>query len=195
MSSIVLNPQRGVPINIKTDRFIVRSLTTNDALGSFRMWIANPALMAALNMPARNLSKSDLARFIAGYDDRVRYLLGVFSRGDRSLIAVFTIDVTPAHARLKVSGFIGDRNWLGKEVTEEVSVELFEEFFKKRGIEKAVAQVEDRNFGAIVPLRRMGFRVEGLLRSEIRAFDGSGRRNQFILGLVAADWKHPHHEK
>jgi RimJ/RimL family protein N-acetyltransferase len=183
------------PVSIQTERFIVRSMTLADVTGVFRIWIANPTLMAALNMPGRTLSQAELSRFIAGYDDRKRYLLGVFSRATRSLIGVFTIDVTIEHARLKVSGFIGDRNWIGKGVGEEVSADLFEEFFSKRGIEKAVAQVEERNFGAIVPLRRMGFRVEGHLRGELKAFDGSGRRNQFILGLLASDWKNPRHAK
>lgn len=195
MPTTPIGPARGAPINIQTERFTVRSMVLADTLGPFRIWIANPALMAALNMPARSLSQAELARFIAGYDDRLRYLLGVFSRVNKGLIGVFTIDVTPAHARLKVSGFIGDRNWLGKGIAEEASAELFAEFFTRRGIEKAVAQVEERNFGAIVPLRRMGFRVEGLLRGEIKAFDGSGRRNQFILGLLASDWKNPRHAK
>ena len=184
------NPQaRGKPVNIETARFSVRSLTTRDASGVFRQWISNPTVMAALNMPARRLSQADLERFIASYDDKVRYLVGIFKRGSGDIIGAFMLDVTPAHALVKASGFIGDRNWWGKTVFEEVGTGLFDEFFKNRGIEKATAQVWEKNFAALVPLRRLGFQVEGFLRNEIRAFDGSGRRNQFILGLLATDWK------
>jgi ribosomal-protein-alanine N-acetyltransferase len=180
---------RGKPIAIETKRFAVRSLTARDVTGAFRMWVSNPTVMAALNMPARRLSQADLERFIASYDDKVRYLVGIFLRGSGEIIGAFMLDVTPAHALVKASGFIGDRNWWGKMVFEEVGTGLFDEFFKNRGIEKATAQVWERNFAALVPLRRLGFKVEGFLRNEIRAFDGSGRRNQFILGLLATDWK------
>jgi len=180
---------RGQPIAIETKRFAVRSLTARNVSGAFRMWISNPTVMAALNMPPRRLSQADLERFIASYDDRIRYLVGIFTRGSGEIIGAFMLDVTPAHALVKASGFIGDRNWWGKMVFEEVGTGLFDEFFKNRGIEKATAQVWEKNFAALVPLRRLGFKVEGFLRSEIRAFDGSGRRNQFILGLLAADWK------
>jgi ribosomal-protein-alanine N-acetyltransferase len=180
---------RGKPVNIETKRFAVRSLNARDVTGAFRMWISNPTVMAALNMPARRLSQADLERFIASYDDKVRYLVGIFLHGSGEIIGAFMLDVTPAHALVKASGFIGDRNWWGKMVFEEVGTGLFDEFFKKRGIEKATAQVWEKNFAALVPLRRLGFKVEGFLRNEIRAFDGSGRRNQFILGLLATDWK------
>jgi [ribosomal protein S5]-alanine N-acetyltransferase len=186
----VPKPQaRGKPIAIETKRFAVRSLTARDVSGAFRIWVSNPTVMAALNMPARRLSQADLERFIASYDDKVRYLVGIFVRGTGEIIGAFMLDVTPAHALVKASGFIGDRNWWGKMVFEEVGTGLFDEFFKNRGIEKATAQVWEKNFAALVPLRRLGFQVEGFLRNEIRAFDGSGRRNQFILGLLAADWK------
>jgi ribosomal-protein-alanine N-acetyltransferase len=180
---------RGKPVSVETKRFSVRSLTARDATSAFRIWISNPTVMAALNMPARRLSHADLERFIASYDDKIRYLVGIFIRGSGEIIGAFMLDVTPAHALVKASGFIGDRNWWGKMVFEEVATALFDEFFKNRGIEKATAQVWEKNFAALVPLRRLGFQVEGFLRSEIRAFDGSGRRNQFILGLLATDWK------
>jgi ribosomal-protein-alanine N-acetyltransferase len=180
---------RGRPVNIETQRFTVRSLTARDVSGVFRLWISNPTVMAALNMPPRRLSQADLERFIASYDDNTRYLVGIFNRATGEIIGAFMLDVTPAHALVKASGFIGDRNWWGKMVFEEVGTGLFDEFFKNRGIEKATAQVWEKNFAALVPLRRLGFKVEGFLRNEIRAFDGSGRRNQFILGLLAADWK------
>ena len=93
------------------------------------------------------------------------------------------------HALVKFSGFIGDRNWRGKEVFEEVGCGLFDELFKERGLEKATAQVGERNFAALVPLRRLGFKIEGFLRDEIKAFDKSGRRSQFLLGMLASDWK------
>lgn len=189
----MLQETRGKPVQVETERFIVRSMTARDATGIFRIWASNPELMGALNMPARHLSANDLTRFVAGFDDRTRYLVGIFEKNARGLIGVFLLDVNTAHALAKTSGFIGDRNWRGKSVFEEVGEALFDEFFVARGLEKATAQVWERNFTALVPLRRLGFQIEGFLREEIRAFDKSGRRNQFLLGLLASDWTAKRH--
>jgi RimJ/RimL family protein N-acetyltransferase len=180
---------RGKPISIETQRFLVRSMTERDATGIFRAWISNPELMSALNMPARNLSSGDIARFIGGFDDKTRYLVGIFARQAQGLVGLLLMDVNTAHALVKFSGFIGDRNWRGKQVFEEVGEGLFDELFTARGLEKATAQVWEKNYAALVPLRRMGFKIEGFLRDEIKAFDKSGRRSQFLLGILASDWK------
>jgi ribosomal-protein-alanine N-acetyltransferase len=180
---------RGKPISIETERFLIRSMTERDATGILRAWIANPELMGALNMPARNLGAGEIARFIAGFDDKTRHLVGIFVRQTQGLIGLVLMDVNAQHALVKFSGFIGDRNWRGKEVFEEVGTGLFDELFKLRGLEKATAQVWEKNYAALVPLRRLGFKIEGYLRDEIKAFDRSGRRSQFLLGILASDWK------
>lgn len=185
----MMQAARGKPLNIETERFHVRSMTERDANGIFRAWISNPELMGALNMPARNLSSAEIARFIAGFDDKTRYLVGIFVKKTGGLVGLILMDVNVAHALVKFSAFIGDRNWRGKQVFEEVGTGLFDELFKERGLEKATAQVWEKNYAALVPLRRLGFQVEGFLRDEIRAFDKSGRRSQFLLGILASDWK------
>lgn len=179
----------GKPISIETERFLVRSMTERDATGILRAWVSNPELMGALNMPARQLSSAEIARFIQGFDDKTRYLVGIFLKKSGNLIGLLLMDVNATHALVKFSGFIGDRNWRGKQVFEEVGTGLFDELFKERGLEKATAQVWEKNYAALVPLRRLGFQIEGFLRDEIRAFDRSGRRSQFLLGILASDWK------
>lgn len=191
----MLSQSRGKAVNIETDRFKVRSMTARDVSGIFRAWASNPELMGALNMPARHLSPNDLTRFISGYDDKNRYLVGIFEKKSGSLIGLFMLDVNIVHALAKAAGFIGDRNWRGKSVFEEVGSALFDEFFKERGLEKATAQVWEKNLAALVPLRRLGFRIEGFLRDEIRSFDKSERRSQFLLGLLASDWKPFTHDR
>ncbi|MBC8013687.1 MAG: GNAT family N-acetyltransferase [Methyloceanibacter sp.] len=159
-------------------------MTVRDAQGVYRMWVANPALMGPLNMPARNLSAQVIAQQINGFDDRARYLVGVFAKVPQAQIGVILIDVTPVHALAKISAFLGDRNWWGKRVFEEAGPILIDHFFEERGIEKITAQVWTGNMPILVPLRRLGFQIEGRLRQEIKAFDGSGRRDQFVLGLL-----------
>ena len=179
---------RGRAVELVTDRFTIRSLRAGDAMGVFADWIADAELMGALNMPPRRFAVAELQSFILAHVDHSRYLTGIFTREGGALIGVLMIEITHAHQLAKVSGFLGDRSWWGKSVLEEAGRALFGEFFGKRGMAKATAQVWEKNYAISIPLRRLGFRVEGLLKDEIRIFDGSGRRSQFILGLLASDW-------
>ena len=106
---------RGQPIDIETKRFTARSLTARDASGALRMWISNPTVMAALNMPARRLSQVDLERFIASYDDKIRYLAGIFLRGSGEFIGVFMLDVTPAHGLAQGFGLHRRQELVGQD--------------------------------------------------------------------------------
>jgi len=180
---------RGKAIELATERFAIRSLRAGEGSGVFADWIADAQLMGALNMPPRRFAVAELQNFILSHDDHSRYLTGIFTREAGALIGVLMIEITHAHQLAKISGFLGDRSWWGKSVLEEAGRALLGEFFGKRGIAKATAQVWEKNYAISMPLRRLGFQFEGLLRDEIRVFDGSGRRSQFILGLLASEWK------
>lgn len=139
-------------------------------------------------MPARRLSPQVLAQQINAFDDKTRYLIGIFNKAPPEQIGVILADVTEIHALVKISAFLGDRNWWGKRVLEEAGPVLIDHCFQERGMEKITAQVWTGNLPMLVPLRRLGFQIEGRLRQEIKAFDGSGRRDQLVLGLLKAEW-------
>ena len=88
----MMQSMRGKPIALETKRFFIRSMSARDARGIFRAWIANSELMAALNMPARQLNSGDIQRFIGGFDDRNRYLVGIFARKTSGLIGLLLMD-------------------------------------------------------------------------------------------------------
>lgn len=168
--------------------YIARSLNPRDANQRYLGWMQNSELMSALNMPARKLTLAELGANIGSFDQRNRLLMGIYrDLPEPDFIGVFIIDLHLDHRIARVSGFIGEkgphRNFMA------FTKSAFNYLFDNRGVEKIGAQVAVNNSAAIAACGLLGLRKEGLLRGEIRKFDGSGRIDQIVFGLLREDRK------
>jgi len=130
-------PSSGGPVDLQTDRFRLRSLKPADASDRWRSWTRDAEVMRPLNAPIRDLSRNDLANYIAAYDNNSRYLIGIFERASGLQVGFFVIEVDRAHRSAVFNVVIGDKAWWGKGVVNEARAALLEVFFEHRGIEKA----------------------------------------------------------
>ncbi len=170
--------------------YIARSLNPRDANERYLGWLQNAELMAALNMPARKLSLAELSANIASFDQRSKLLLGIYrDLPEPDFIGIFIIDLYLDHRLARVSGFLGEKGPHKNFMAFTKSA--FDHLFKSRGVEKIGAQVAVNNTAAIAACWALGLRQEGLLRGEIRKFDGSGRIDQITYGLLRDEWKKP----
>ncbi len=168
--------------------YIARSLNPRDANERYLSWLQNAELMSALNMPARKLSLAELSANIASYDQRTRLLLGIYrDLPEPDFIGIFILDLYLDHRIARVSGFIGEK---GPNINfMAFTKSAFDHLFNSRGVEKIGAQVAVNNSAAIAACWALGMRREGLLRGEIRKFDGSGRIDQIVFGLLREEWR------
>ncbi|MDE2385860.1 MAG: GNAT family N-acetyltransferase [Alphaproteobacteria bacterium] len=169
--------------------YLARTLSPSDANNDYLSWIANPRLMNALNMPARKLTLTELKAQIGQYDQRGSLLAGIFRETPDGLrlIGVFVVTLNLEHRLARVSGFIGEEGPAPHFIKFVKSV--FGYLFESRGVEKIGAQVAASNRGALAACWALGMRHEGLLRGEIRKFDGSGRLDQHAFGLLREEWR------
>ena len=168
--------------------YIARSLNSRDANEKYLAWIANAELMSALNMPARQLTIPELRQHIEQFDQRSKILLGIF-RDDaaQALLGIFVLTLNLEHRIARLSGFMAqDEPHDGFIAFTKSAIEFL---FETRGVEKIGAQVGTNNKSAIAACWALGFRREGLLRGEIRKFDGSGRIDQICYGLLRDEWR------
>ena len=75
-----------------------------------------------------------------------------------------------------------------REIPREARAALLDEFFDRRGIEKATGMPFARNFPAVFNYKAQGWRHEGTFRGHAIAVDGSARLDQFQFGLTKAEW-------
>lgn len=169
----------------------MRSLRPSDASADYLGWIADPEVMNPLNMPARDLSLDDLRAHISQFDNRHRYLIGMFDKETGRHFGVYLIEVLVAHRLAKMQYFIGERGFRGIGAFTETAAGLVAYMFAARGIEKMAAQVATDNAASIAGLEAVGFRREGEMRGEIRAFDDGRRIDQYFYAALKTEWRAP----
>ena len=178
----------GGAVDLQTKRFRLRSLKPGDASDRWRAWTKDPEVMGPLNAPMRDLSRHDLANYIATYDSLNRYLIGVFEKESGAQIGFFVIEVDRGHQSAMFNVVIGEKSWWGKGVVNEARAALLDFFFEQRGIEKACGTPLARNFAAVFNYKAQGWRHEGTLRGHRRSVKDGSRLDQYQFGLMRAEW-------
>ena len=71
---------QGRPVALETERLKLRSLSPVDASERWLGWVRDPDVMHPTNMPARRMTRQELANQIASHDNYHRFLIGVFDK-------------------------------------------------------------------------------------------------------------------
>lgn len=180
---------QGRPVNLKTERFFVRSLMPADVSERWSNWSTDPDVMGPLNVPARRVSKEELMRYVARFDNDNAYLIGVFTKAMSLHIGLFMVEINKLHASANFNLIIGDKQYWGKGVVNEVRAGLLDEFFEHRGIEKAYGTPLARNFPAVFNYKAQGWRLEGVLRGQCKSITDGGRLDQYHFGMLRDEWR------
>jgi RimJ/RimL family protein N-acetyltransferase len=180
---------QGRPVELATARFIVRSLTPADASDRWSDWSVDPEVMAPLDVPARRMPKAELARFTTQFDNDNGFLIGVFAKAMLLHIGFFMVEVNRTHATANFNLVIGDKQYWGKGVVNEVRAALLDEFFENRGVEKAYGQPLARNFPAVFNYKAQGWRLEGVLKGQCKSLTGGERLDQYHFGMLRDEWR------
>ena len=178
-------------VSLETPRFRLRSLRPSDASAAYLGWIGDAEVMNPLNMPARTLTLDDLKAHISQFDDRHGYLIGMFDKETGRHFGVYLIEVMVVHRLAKMQYLIGERAFRGIGAFRETAAGLVGYMFAARGIEKMAAQVATDNAASIAGLEAIGFRREGEMRGEIRAFDDGRRIDQYFYAALKTEWRAP----
>jgi RimJ/RimL family protein N-acetyltransferase len=182
-------PTGGKPVQLQTERFELRSLKPADASDRWIGWARDPQVMGPLNSPTRQLTRQELASYIAQADNHTRFLVGIFDKASRAQIGFFMIEVDPFHRLATFNVTIGEKDWWGKGAVNEARAALLDHFFGQRGIEKACGHPLARNFAAVFNYKAQGWRHEGTLRAHRASVADKSRLDQCSFGLSRAEWR------
>lgn len=163
----------GAPLLVETGDFLLRSLVPADANERFCTWLSNEEMLRGLNLPVLNFSLPELADFIAGFDNKRNYLIGIFDKRTRLLVGFYTVDVNLAHKVGHITTGVGENAYWGKGVLWATVDALLDHFYLYREVDKMVARILGNNrrmlFNFIDNTR---FVFEARLRSECLSQDG-----------------------
>ncbi len=163
-SAMPLSP----PIVIETENYRVRSLRATDASQSLREWLKDKDMVEGLNIAVIDWTADRLQKFIMSFDNKRKYIVGIFEKQNEELVGFYTIDVNALHKTAQIAAGIGNREYWGKNVFSETAKPLIGHLFERRDVDKVTGRVISSNrrmFFNFMNSKR--FYLEARLREEI----------------------------
>ncbi len=175
------------PVYIESGDYIVRSLKDTDASEELLSWLNRADMLRGLNLDKVDFNLSQLRAFIAGFDNYLHFILGIFNRNDEKLIGFYTIDVNRTHKTGSLTTGIGDTSERGKRTLWATIDAILDYFYAERDIEKFTARILARNYAMLFNFKNnTRFVLEAHLKDECLA--PNGKRVDL---LVFASFKNP----
>jgi ribosomal-protein-alanine N-acetyltransferase len=176
-------------VHLLTKRYLLRTLEPADASDTWLGWLRDPEVMSPLNELPWDITHEGLQDYIMAFDNRKRYLFGIFDISTEAHVGIYEIETRERHRTAAFTVLIGDKSHWGRDVVLETRVCLLNYFFEQRGIEKAIGKPLVRNFPMIYNYVAQGWQMEGILRGHCRSAFGGQRVDQYQFGLLRSEWR------
>lgn len=177
----------GTPVQIETARYTLRSLTPADVDDRYIGWLGDPEVMQTLNMPPRRPKRADIERYVARFNNKTSFHLGIFDKATGTKIGIYSIYVDLGNSLAETNVAIGEREYWGRKAVLETRAAILDFLFDAVGVFKVWGRPFARNFPAVFNYKAQGFTCEGVLRQHRKSFDG-GRLDQLMFGLLRDEW-------
>jgi RimJ/RimL family protein N-acetyltransferase len=132
-------------VHFETDRFVLRTLTVEDASPRWAEWLNDPLSARMLNVPPRPVTVDQLKELIRAIDQYEKLALGNFVLGSNRHIGVFRLRFIDGRKRMVPGVLIGEAEWRNMGVLTEVTNAAGTYFFETFGLEGIVAAVPAYN--------------------------------------------------
>lgn len=161
------------PVYIESGDYIVRSLKDTDTSEQLLGCFNRADMLRGLNLDKVDFNLSQLRAFIAGFDNYLHFILGIFNRNDENLIGFYTIDVNRTHKTGSLTTGICNTSERGKRTLWATIDAILDYFYAERDIEKFTARILARNYAMLFNFKNnTRFVLEAHLKDECLAPNG-----------------------
>jgi RimJ/RimL family protein N-acetyltransferase len=126
-------------------KYFVRTIKREDASDRWASWLSDPWATRVMNSRAQNLQKSHIADYIKQFDQRSRFLLGIFEKDTRTHVGIIRVDADYVTKQCLVNVFIGEADHRSRGLMSEISVSTFDYVFEETETRKLTASTLARN--------------------------------------------------
>lgn len=146
--------ERGAPIRLESEHYLLRSMEGADALLEWGDWTADPATARALNALPRKLDIAARQTYIAGFDRRTKHLLGIWEKDGGTLVGLWSLYVDEGSKEFLFNVLVGEHDARAKGALKETRDLIYEHFFNGRGMKAVRCTVVSTNEQMIAFLKR-----------------------------------------
>ena len=150
-------------------KYILRTITVEDATERWANWMADPEASLMLNAPPQAMTRSDIVAYIKGFDQRTQILIGIFEKSSGLLLGFLRNDVDFATGRFLVSMIIGEPEYRHSGVTNAVTVPFRDYFFETLGLQVMMATALAHNRPIIHYLYSTGWTLDRTMERNVKS--------------------------
>jgi RimJ/RimL family protein N-acetyltransferase len=176
-------------VRLDCGKYLVRSVTPDDASERWASWMTDPEASAMLNAPAQVMKKSDIVAYIAGFDQRSRLLLGIFEKATGKLLGFLRIDIDHGSGRFLVSMLIGEPEYRNRGVTNDITVPFRDYFFETLGLTTMLATALSHNRPIIHYLLKSGWVLDQRLARHVKSQADGTMLDLCFFSLTRDAWR------
>ncbi len=175
------------PVCFETSRFTVRSVVEGDAGENWTRWASDREAARWLNATPREISRVDLVHYIASFDNRSRFLIGMFERapGER-MIGFNSIYVDWTRREYMINTLIGESDARHKGARSETRLPIHAYFLEELGLESSVCTVVEGH-PSLALMESWGWKTEH--RSEKASAGGGAPIGILHMRLTKTAWR------
>ena len=174
-------------ITLKTENYILRTLTRDHLTDRMVSWFSDPEVMKFVDLPL-GMEREQVSDFLSQFDGRARFVVGIFDRETKLCIGFFQIYCNMNVKNARTAVVIGEKGYWGKGVVLETRPAILDFLFDRLSLHKVFGTVFSRNLPAIFNYKAQGFRSEGVLREEYPTRDG-GWHDICRFGMLSHEWR------
>ena len=147
---------------IFTPRFLLRTLTLNDATPKYSSWLDEQPVSKFIRASSQDHDIEHLRAYIRERAERDDVLfLGIFTRDRMEHIGNIKFEPVDTARKYAIMGIlIGESSWRGKGVATEVIEHCARWLHREIGINEIILGVDPNNSAVVRAYKKTGFRVE-----------------------------------
>ena len=177
----------GQPLQLETAHYVVRSMKPEDVTPDYLAWTQDEEIMYGVNAAPGRMTMADLHRYVANFNNRSSFHLGIFLKDTGRLIGFYSIYWERRHNIAGTNVVIGDRAYWGKGVVLETRAAIIDFLFDRLKVAKVWGSPMARNIASVFNYKAQGFRCEGVLKRHRTSPKGE-RLDQLMFGLFPEEW-------
>jgi RimJ/RimL family protein N-acetyltransferase len=155
-------------------------------------WLNTPDVIRYLEVRHTRQTRETAREFVNSCrEDPSKYFWLVQSKAAGLSIGTASLYLNNERASGEIGLMIGETQTWGKGVSEEI-VDLIAQFaFKQLSLRRVTGGTYANNMGINFTFKRLGFKLEGVLR-QCRRIDDGTYVDEFLWGALAPEWKVRH---
>ena len=171
---------------LRSEKYYLKNLGINAATERYLSWMHDLEVSKTLEVDGLAQTIETIKDYIKWHDNKTKFLFGIYTNKNIH-IGNFSITLNIEHQRATIGVMIGDKNYWGKGVVNEMRSLIIDWLFYKKGMNKIEAGPMSINYPAIFNFTKQGWQNEGIMKEHYLI---NGKKVDSVLyGMTKIRWK------